>query len=244
MKTSHLAAMILAAQAMNTTASASVVLPGGTLADLAIAGTTSIYHVFGHAGNPGGDSGSDTPAIRIDFNAGANNVFSISATGLVGCCSDSPNITPDGGNSSAHISGTNGLSGILGNAQIALVGVFTSEIDPFGSVAPVSLSFDAANPISLSPLLAQVFYIGDGKSGKNNPSGTALTFTAPTNASRLYLGLTDGWAFNGLPGYYGDNRGAFTANVSLAPVPLPAALPLMLTGLGALGLASRRKQEA
>jgi hypothetical protein len=173
------------------------------------------------------------------------NVFTFSATGLVSCCGDAPNISPDGGASSMNITGANGLSSLSGNGNIPLVGVFTTNTDPFGSVAPSALSFDKNAPTSLSPLLDQVFYIGDGLSGYNNPAGTSLSFTAPSNATRLYLGVIDAFFFNNTTGFYNDNLGSFTVNVNLTSVtpgvPEPSTWAMLL--LGFAFMAHRRKAK-
>jgi hypothetical protein len=219
------------------------IAPGGSVSGITVLGTASIYDVFGHAGNPGGDYGPDTPAIRLSFGAGAGNVFTFSASGLVSCCSDAPNLPPDGGGSGMSIGGANGLSSLSGNGNIPLVGVFTTDSDPFGSAAPSALSFDKFAPASLAPVLNQVFYIGDGRSGYNNGAGTVLTFGAPSNATRLYIGVIDAYSFSATTGYYNDNHGSFTVNVSLAPVPEPETYAMLLAGLGFLGLAARRKRK-
>ena len=215
---------------LGASAHALTLTPGGSLSGVTVTGTTSIYDVFGHAGNTGGDYGPDAPAVQIDFAAGASNVFTFSATGLVSCCSDSPNISPDGGSSWTNIVGINGLSSIAGNANLPLVGVFTSDTDPYGSAAPATLNFDAHNPTSLAPVLNQVFYIGDGLSGYGNSAGTPLTFTAPTGATRLYLGVIDAYSFGGTTGYYNDNKGAYTVGVNLSAVPEPQTSSLVLAG--------------
>jgi hypothetical protein len=220
------------------------IAPGQTISGITVAGQTSVYDIFGHAGDPGGDYGPDLPAILTTFAAGANNVFTFTATGLVSCCSDTPNIPPDGANSAMNIVGANGLSGLIGNEHIPLVGVFTTNTDPSGGSPPATLTFDASNPTSLAPLLNQVFYIGDGRSGYMDPSGTLLTFTAPASATRLYLGVIDAFGFGGVTGYYNDNLGAFTAAVTLqsvSAVPEPSQVALMLGGLGLFVAAFRRR---
>ncbi len=68
---------------------------------------------------------------------------------------------------------------------------------------------------------------------------SAQSFTAPGGATRLYLGASDGF------GWY-NNIGAIEVTIndgSLSSTPLPAALPLFATGLGALGLLGWRRKR-
>jgi hypothetical protein len=120
--------------------------------------------------------------------------------------------------------------------------VFTSETDPIGGVAPATLSYDGSNPQSLSPLLHQVFYIGDGRAGFDNATGASLRFTAPAGATRLYLGVADAAGWTGSAGFYSDNQGSFSVDVTLAPVPEPTTWALMLAGLGAVSLLGKRRR--
>jgi hypothetical protein len=57
------------------------------------------------------------------------------------------------------------------------------------------------------------------------------------------LGAIDAWSFGGQTGYYNDNHGAFTASVTLAPVPEPETHAMMLAGIGLLGFAARRRRQ-
>ena len=71
-------------------------------------------------------------------------------------------------------------------------------------------------------------------------SGTALSSTL-TFGGRSFsdLGLIDGtyvWSLS--------NQETVTMTIETATVPLPAGLPLLLAGLGALGLAARRHRSA
>ena len=215
-------------------------------------GKSSIYQVFGHTGNPGGDYGPATSAndaIEFDFTAGSGNIFTFShATGSVSCCSDAPNIPPDGGGAGMSIGGANGLSSLIGNHNIPLVGVFTTNTDPNGNPAPATLTFDGNNPTSLSPLIAQVFYIGDGKAGYLNSLGATLTFTAPSLATRLYIGVIDAFGFQAQTGYYNDNNGQFNVDVTLASrastgVPEPSTMAILGAGLFGLGALRRRRKN-
>ncbi|MBW8784398.1 MAG: PEPxxWA-CTERM sorting domain-containing protein [Novosphingobium sp.] len=146
-----------------------------------------------------------------------------------------------------NVGGANGLSSLSGNHNIPLVGVFTTATDPFGGAAPAPLSFDGNNPTGLSPLLNQVFYIGDGKAGYNNAAGALLQFIAPLTATRLYLGTIDASGFNNPTGFYADNHGSFSVTVDLAAVngavPELGTWAMMLVGFGAIGTLMRRRRQ-
>jgi hypothetical protein len=233
-----LATLCAAASAQNSIA------PGGTSV-FELPGSTSLYQVFGHNGSTN-DNALD--AQWVTFAAGGANVFTfISVTGGVNCCSDPGDLnTPDGKgfapftSSESAIGGINGISGANGNTQLPLVAMFGTEFDPSGGFTPPSLpAWDAANPTSLvAPLVWQVFYVGDGRAGFNDADGALLTFTAPGEATRLFVGFVDAESFSGPSAWYEDNLGTMVATVAL--VPEPSAWALMAGGLFALGLRARR----
>ncbi len=238
-----LAAAFLAA-AFAASAQAAPIVLGGTV-NTNVSANSSIYQIFGHSGSASPAYGPAADAVLLNFAAGANNLFHFSASGLTNCCSGAGNTQADGASGSTNVQGLNGLSSASGNSQLALLGVFTSEADPFGGSAPAALAWNANSPQSLSPLLNQVFYIGDGKSGFLNAAGNALDFLAPSGATRLYLGVADAWAFGGPSGYYNDNTGQYAVTIQLAApaqgeVPEPGTLGLI--GLGMAGLLGARRR--
>lgn len=225
-------------------AHAASIAPGGSL-NLQVDGSDSVFAIFN------GSSGGSTPAVQIDFTAGAGNVFDFSATGAIGCCGGvDPSFTPDGqsGGTSITAPGT-GLSDAVGNSKVPLLGVFV-DLDPAGNAAPATLSWDAANPTSLSPLLNQVFYIGDGHAGFNNIGGGVLQFNAPSSATHLFLGVADAFGFGGTSAAYDDNPGFFDVFVNLTQaqactdnctqVPEPASLAML--GVALAGFAACRRR--
>jgi hypothetical protein len=141
LKHAFLASLIFGAFAGS--ALAAPIAPGDTAATT-VFGNTPVYQIFGHAGNPGGDySGPVNDAVLYQFAAGASNVFTFAASGLTSCCSNTPDTPPDGAFASTSIVGANGLSNVAGNTRLPLLGVFTTDTDPFGSAAPAGLSWDA-----------------------------------------------------------------------------------------------------
>jgi hypothetical protein len=98
------------------------------------------------------------------------------------------------------------------------------------------LTAGATSQSSYSPLLNQVFFIGDGLTGTG--SGSVQQFVIPAGATRLFLGSSDGAGAN-----Y-DNSGSFSVTVtdsgggSTPPAtPAPGTGVLLLTGLVALAIA-------
>lgn len=240
---SHVLAATFAALSASAMAQ-STITPGSAVSG-SVAGTSSIYQVFGHSGTSEPDQVAfTTDAPYVTFNSGDTFTFT-SVTGGVNCCSNPGNLfTPDGGGSNSSVLATNGLSASVGNTALGLVAVFTSESDPFGGTPPAALSWDASNPASLAPALNQVFFVGDGREGLNNAAGALLTFTAPVGATRLYVGFADAYSYQGASSYYQDNPGAIAYTIALAPVPEPEGLALVLTGLTLAGLLARRRQTA
>jgi hypothetical protein len=158
---------------------------------------------------------------------------------------------PDGGldaivpgsNGGDHITALGGISGFIdGDLVLPLVGVFTGSTIP--GTPPATLNFTGnENFTTLSPLLDQVFYIGDGLTGTG--SGTLQDFMVPAGATELYLGAPDSPRYNGAPGAYGDNVGYITVNPDITYgilVPEPISLIFFGTGLvGVCGYVARRR---
>ncbi len=120
-----------------------------------------------------------------------------------------PFFGPSGnGAAGSNLNSLDGISGYLG-PQGPLVGVFLDDSIPNISSAPATLNFTPSGLgtdfVSLSPALGQVFYIGDGVTS----TAQFQEFIAPSEATRLFLGIPDGFGFVGNPGAYDDNDGSY-----------------------------------
>ena len=156
----------------------------------------------------------------------------------------SPFFGPGGnGVGGSNLFSLGGISGYIG-PEGPLAGVFLDDSIPNSGPAPATLDFSPSGlgldfP-SLSPVLGQVFYIGDGVTGGND----FQEFTSPSNATRLFLGIPDGFNFDGPPGAYDDNDGAYQVRVGVnempGVIPEPLTSTLGLMGIGALAWSLRR----
>jgi Flp pilus assembly protein TadG len=89
----------------------------------------------------------------------------------------------------------------------SVIGVFLDDTQPDSSPAPASLDFTTAASrdfASLSPLLKQPFYIGDGLRADGV---TPQQFVIPPGATRLFLGVMDGQQWS-------DNSGTLSTTVT------------------------------
>jgi hypothetical protein len=199
------------------------------------------------AGLPAGSSasgGMDTaPAqsppqvLGLDLSPGATVTFS--ASGLTSYDPGELSTGPDGGFVFSRLA-ENGISGYTMTVN-ALVGVFLGPGQPDLTSAPPSLDFTtpaSRDYLSLSPLLKQVFFIGDGLTSTH----VVQQVITPAGTTRLFLGTADGL------GWY-NNTGSFTVTANATPVnsvPEPSSLFLSgivcLVSLGIAGARHRRRR--
>lgn len=108
-----------------------------------------------------------------------------------------------------------GVSGAHHPRVMALLGVFTSDVEP-QNPSPQTIDFLAFGTgfSQITPELNQVFWIGDGRTDADS----LQRFAIPEGATRLYLGFADAPNFRGdpAPGSYADNSGSLS--VTVAPV--------------------------
>ena len=88
----------------------------------------------------------------------------------------------------------------------AVVGVFLTDDVPSDADVPPDLDFwtdpKSREFTSLSPKVAQVFYIGDGV----NKDGVTQRFVVPPGATRLFIGISDGYE-------WANNQGGHTTTI-------------------------------
>jgi len=188
--------------------------------------------------------------VSDTFPADPNEILTFSSvTGLVGCnfvITNGPD-EPCWPGVNTTVTSYGGLSGIdVYHNNMFLVGVFLDANEPSGP-GPAVLSYNYGTPGSLStsdpsfsPVLDQVFFIGDGLT--ETGTGQEQIFHVPAGADRLYLGFAD--SFDSVPSYYADNVGSLTATFSITSTtatPEPAYGFLLPGGLFIGILLYRRK---
>ncbi|MFO0065307.1 MAG: PEP-CTERM sorting domain-containing protein [Pirellulaceae bacterium] len=153
-----------------------------------------------------------------------------------------PFFGPSGnGSSGSSLTSLDGISGYLG-PQGPLCGVFLDNSIPSSGPAPATIDFTPAglgiNFLSVSPQLRQVFYIGDGITS----AGVIQTFYAPAGATRLFLGIPDGFGFGGAPGAYDDNDGSYGIRLGINEIPTNVPEPTSLISflLAVIGVGAER----
>ena len=175
-----------------------------------------------------------SPVLVANLCVEPGGLITWSASGQVGHPGDVAG--PDGALNAltAHLVGAeHGMSDILAPID-SLLGVFLGPGQPDGNPAPASLDFSTAasrDYLSLAPALQQVFYMGDGL----NSGNAAQSIVVPVGATRLYLGVMDGFG-------WANNTGGF--NVTLASNCVPdSSSPLFLTGAVLIGMTWLRRRQ-
>lgn len=134
-----------------------------------------------------------------------------------------------------NVNSYGGVSGYLGTG-LALTGGFLTDATP-QAPAPSTIDFTSSglgrNFLTLAPQIGQLFFIGDGVTD----GGQTQTFTIPSGATQLYLGVPDCLNAAGDPGFYSDDTGSLSVTALQVPEPASAALVRM----GALVLFALRR---
>lgn len=182
---------------------------------------------------------NQSPALALT-GFDTTQALTFTAVGGFGIVAGQTPTGPDG--FGAGISMLESALGIAGSAIVrpaALVGVFMGDTVNSGP-APEMNNTSTDSP-TFSPLLHQIFFIGDGRTG--GVGSPVQQFFAPEGATRLFLGSADVAS-----GSWFDNPGSMVVTIDYAPadvsaVPEASTWAMMIVGFGMLGAASRRRHK-
>ena len=192
---------------------------------LLVSANTDIYRAAGY-----NDGSNGVPPFPYTFAAGPGQVLAFSVNVGKWTCAD-PNGAPYGPDGTSDATDTacyprasiaNPIGPFSGYDATdytgALVGVFLEDTLPTSAPPPLRFYVTDSSQggiqtdfTTLSPLIGQVFFIGDGLTGTG--TGSVQTFQVPATATRLFLGYVDSCSASGKtsPGCYTDNGGAIAA---------------------------------
>lgn len=155
-----------------------------------------------------------------------SGTLNLAGTTFVGITGTSAGLWPS---EAAVVIGSAGSADIY---QAAISGPSTTGIGPFASAVLSSGSLFGIDIGAPNWLVVAQGYV----------SNSVLTASSTFVGTFASLGLNLGtyiWSWG-----EGDNVDSFTLNVGVAAVPVPAGLPLLAAGLGALGFAGWRKKRS
>ena len=205
--------------------------PATATGNMTVQATDVIYAAGSQSALAAGAAGTVPGAISLSPLAGSVSFSSVRGSLTSACASAEGCISvnigtgsnqndPDGTGADTATSsntGSGSISGMTGPGAGYLVGVFVAAGGPSGT-APPALDFTSSGIgtsfTTLSPLLNQVFFIGDGLTGDG--AGTVQIFNVPAGAAQLYLGISDAGFYNGAPGAYNDNSGSYSVTYNVA----------------------------
>ena len=174
-----------------------------------------------------------TPGGTLTFTAKGTAAYGPMPTTGPDTRSSGPDGMPYFGQYIHHLAGPqNGMSDAWLPIN-ALVGVFLGDSAPNGMATPAMLDYRSGGNVAggvfastQSPALQQVFFLGDGLDDLGNPQ----TIVIPEGATRLFLGVADGWD-------WANNRDGYQVTLQLqgTEVPEPGSLLLGGLALGCLG---------
>ena len=136
--------------------------------------------------------------------------------------------------------GVDQISGVLGDGEkdyfkITIPG---GDVTLSNLVAPgiTGFSFSQIALFDITETQLNICGTGDSCFDQHANLGTTFLFEGGLTAGMYYIVLDDNFT--------GETNGAYTFDLSPTTVPIPAALPLFLSGLVAVGLVARRRRSA
>jgi hypothetical protein len=166
-----------------------------------------------------GDSAPDESPVPVTATAiEGHATYTFSASGAVNHGFPLPFSAPDGEDLASHYLGAENGIADLAAPFASLIGVFLGPNQPDQNPAPAPLDFSipaSRDYLELAPALNQPFFIGDGLTS----SGAVQQVIAPIWATRLFLGVMDGY-------HWSDNEGTFIVEVTKADSAPAVQLPL------------------